>query len=537
MLKRLLTQKRYFKNIYKAQKGITGLETAIILIAFVVVAAVFAYTVLSAGLFSTQKSQEAVYSGLAETQNTIDLKGAVVATGAAMLNNCDYNGWTAGGSVPTAITRETTNKWEGSASLAAVVDAGAHAGETLVAHAMSPMELTDGDTIAFWLKADAGLSADMTFALGTDINLNGHTTESYAINAGSSTNWKKYSFDLTGDNDDSATYYGIILTDEDGAGTFYLDNVMFEDVASQNGIPCVLDNCDYPNGWTVDEEADPMTRSTVDKVEGTAAMSVTIGADAALNDEIIIHEMVAKQFNNGDTISFWLKADSTLATALTFAIDNDSDFTNGTTQSYLIDTRTGDPLTPSTDWRKYTMTLSDSNDNTAIYYGIQLTTDAEGTFWIDDIEISNAGLNNNNDPMNSFATSVSFTVSLTNAGDGVDFTATDDDDFNGILSDEPAADKKHKVVIYYNDEYQQLTDLAWTKTAIGRDDGDDILDVGEKFQITVDLTYVNQNSGVWASSKIGANQTFTLEVKPPTGAVLTIERSMPSKVQGINNLN
>ena len=51
MFKRILTQKRYLSNIYKEQKGITGLETAIILIAFVVVAAVFAYTVLSAGLF------------------------------------------------------------------------------------------------------------------------------------------------------------------------------------------------------------------------------------------------------------------------------------------------------------------------------------------------------------------------------------------------------------------------------------------------------------------------------------------------------
>jgi archaeal flagellin FlaB len=79
MLKRILKQKRYFKNIYKEQKGITGLETAIILIAFVVVAAVFAYTVLSAGLFATQKSQEAVYSGLARTQATMELKSSVIA--------------------------------------------------------------------------------------------------------------------------------------------------------------------------------------------------------------------------------------------------------------------------------------------------------------------------------------------------------------------------------------------------------------------------------------------------------------------------
>ena len=68
------------KRFIKHEKGITGLETAIILIAFVVVAAVFAYTALSAGLFSTQKAQEAVYSGLKEARSTLELRGPVIAT-------------------------------------------------------------------------------------------------------------------------------------------------------------------------------------------------------------------------------------------------------------------------------------------------------------------------------------------------------------------------------------------------------------------------------------------------------------------------
>ncbi len=67
-------------RIHRGQRGITGLETAIILIAFVVVAAVFAYTALSAGLFATQKSSEAVYSGLKEARSTLELKGDVTAT-------------------------------------------------------------------------------------------------------------------------------------------------------------------------------------------------------------------------------------------------------------------------------------------------------------------------------------------------------------------------------------------------------------------------------------------------------------------------
>jgi flagellin FlaB len=70
------------KKFLRHEKGITGLETAIILIAFVVVAAVFAYTALSAGLFSTQKGQEAVYAGLKEARSTLELKGAVTAISA-----------------------------------------------------------------------------------------------------------------------------------------------------------------------------------------------------------------------------------------------------------------------------------------------------------------------------------------------------------------------------------------------------------------------------------------------------------------------
>ena len=71
---------RLFKKMRRCERGITGLETAIILIAFVVVAAVFAYTALSAGLFATQKSQEAVYSGLKEARSTLEIRGGVIAT-------------------------------------------------------------------------------------------------------------------------------------------------------------------------------------------------------------------------------------------------------------------------------------------------------------------------------------------------------------------------------------------------------------------------------------------------------------------------
>jgi len=61
------------------EKGITGLETAIILIAFVVVASVFAFTVLSTGVFSSEKSKETVFAGLEQTRSTIVARGSTVA--------------------------------------------------------------------------------------------------------------------------------------------------------------------------------------------------------------------------------------------------------------------------------------------------------------------------------------------------------------------------------------------------------------------------------------------------------------------------
>ena len=67
------------KNIYFDDRGITGLETAIILIAFVVVAAVFAFTVMTTGLFSTEKAKTTAQAGIAEASSTFAPKGAIVA--------------------------------------------------------------------------------------------------------------------------------------------------------------------------------------------------------------------------------------------------------------------------------------------------------------------------------------------------------------------------------------------------------------------------------------------------------------------------
>ena len=63
------------------QRGITGLETAIVLIAFVVVSSVFAFAALSTGLFASDKSKEAINAGLREARGTLQMRGAIMAKG------------------------------------------------------------------------------------------------------------------------------------------------------------------------------------------------------------------------------------------------------------------------------------------------------------------------------------------------------------------------------------------------------------------------------------------------------------------------
>jgi flagellin FlaB len=64
------------------QRGITGLETAIILIAFVVVATVFAFIVLTTGIFSAERGKETVFAGLQKARGTMEVRGGIVVRAA-----------------------------------------------------------------------------------------------------------------------------------------------------------------------------------------------------------------------------------------------------------------------------------------------------------------------------------------------------------------------------------------------------------------------------------------------------------------------
>jgi flagellin FlaB len=73
--------KAQLQKLIREQSGITGLETAIVLIAFVVVAAVFAFTVLTTGLFTSEKAKETTLAAVASASSALSVKGSVTAIG------------------------------------------------------------------------------------------------------------------------------------------------------------------------------------------------------------------------------------------------------------------------------------------------------------------------------------------------------------------------------------------------------------------------------------------------------------------------
>ncbi|NLV28527.1 MAG: flagellin [Methanomicrobiales archaeon] len=64
----------------KKEQAFSGLEAAIVLIAFVVVAAVFSYVMLGAGFFATQKAQEVTYSGIQQATSNMVIDGNIYGT-------------------------------------------------------------------------------------------------------------------------------------------------------------------------------------------------------------------------------------------------------------------------------------------------------------------------------------------------------------------------------------------------------------------------------------------------------------------------
>ena len=87
-----------------------------------------------------------------------------------------------------------------------------------------------------------------------------------------------------------------------------------------------------------------------------------------------------------------------------------------------------------------------------------------------------------------------------------------------------------KTIIKYNDDGQSKVfdaSTGFTVTAIGDADSDKLLELREIYEINLINLNSTGSSKNQLTNTLGTNKTFSLEIIPPRGAVLSIERTTP----------
>ncbi|HIH85331.1 MAG TPA: flagellin [Methanoculleus sp.] len=96
-------------KLIRNEEGFTGLEAAIVLIAFVVVAAVFSYVMLGAGFFATGEAQRTVHTGVGQATSNLEVSGPVIvkATNTTNLGEIAFFLQLAAGGAPVDMDKVT----------------------------------------------------------------------------------------------------------------------------------------------------------------------------------------------------------------------------------------------------------------------------------------------------------------------------------------------------------------------------------------------------------------------------------------------
>ena len=222
------TRERIAQSI-RDQRGVTGLETAIILIAFVVVASVFAFTVLSTGIFSAEKGKETIHAGLKEARSSVELKGSVIANGVGdiTISTAD-SAWTKATSTQAVTsTADTIDKKKGTASADVAVSAAFTTGLAAYADLSGTVDISDLDTLEVWVQSDLDTAlGDLQIVLDDTAGC-GSTLEDIDLPALSTSTWKRVVVAI--DNNDDMTAIkcvGLSIATDQGAQTINVDNVV-----------------------------------------------------------------------------------------------------------------------------------------------------------------------------------------------------------------------------------------------------------------------------------------------------------------------
>jgi flagellin-like protein len=289
--------------------------------------------------------------------------------------------------------------------------------------------------------------------------------------------------------------------------------------------PKYADTCEDAADWIVGEGGADSAELTI-LHEGTGSIKLTADGQTANNETLGTSATAAVTVATGDTITFWAKlgAAALYTDKVGFAIDTAAADCDGTADTLVaIDA-------DDTDWHLYTVEVDVANNGQTVYYGVYVTADiVANVVYVDDIQVNNVSLWQSDYDWTPYASSIVMVLSLPTGGQAIDFSAGTDTNSNGLFDD---ASKTNKIVVNYNDTYQHFADVAWTGSFIGNNNSDYMLDPGEKIKITISLEAINAGS-----YDVDANHQFTLELKAPKGAILSLQRTMPARLYGIDNLN
>ena len=261
--------------------------------------------------------------------------------------------------------------------------------------------------------------------------------------------------------------------------------------------------------WTASSNV-TATRDAVDKKEGSYSADISIGATATTGLMAYEDLSATVDLSGNDSLQVWIKSSvATDANDLQITLDD----------SAGCDTSLEDinmPALTAGTWSRVVVAIADNTDMTAIKcVGLTVAVD-KGAQVVNLDEIAAPGQ----------ITSLEFVVTNGVGGEAVDMRAPSDSDADG-LSD---SDSKNTMVLTYSDKNQVISDIFWSKDFIGDNDADDLLEIGEKSKITVNLTALANDK------PLVKDLTFTVTLKPSEGSVMVVQRTMPSQIDPVNNL-
>jgi hypothetical protein len=120
-----------------------------------------------------------------------------------------------------------------------------------------------------------------------------------------------------------------------------------------------------------------------------------------------------------------------------------------------------------------------------------------------------------------------FNVGLVLDSGSMDFTPPNPDPGNNGLA---AADSQNQIVISYADANQRVENLYWMVNKLGKNNGDNILEGGELFQIIIGSTTPGQNGGNLIdalSPDLTTNTAFAIEMQSAQTPLLVIDQKTP----------